>query len=81
MAFLIIYICIYSVYEHQNGGPPHDWNDYMLPAKRHQMMLGMAASSSLYAGHVPLFDYHAGPGVGAHPAEAAAFASLLEKVC
>lgn len=44
------------------------------------MLLGMTATSSLYAGHVPLFDYHAGPGVGAHPAEAAAFASLLEKV-
>lgn len=52
----------------------------MLPAKRHQMLLGMTASSSLYAGHVPLFDYHVGPSVGAHPTEAAAFATLLEKV-
>lgn len=68
------------MYEHQNGVPGHDWNDYMMPAKRHQMLLGMTASSSLYAGHVPLFDYHVGPNVGAHPAEAAAFASLLEKV-
>lgn len=68
------------MYEQQNGVPSHEWNDYMLPAKRHQMLLGMTASSSLYAGHVPLFDYHAGSAVGAHPAEAAAFATLLEKV-